>query len=272
MRTLYSVFLSGSLVLLILGSGNASAAGPADSGKPQAAEAAAGPNVIEPIPYFERYKPTFFLVGTPITKVQLSFKVEILDKIPFYFGYSQLMMWELFKSSAPFRDINYNPELFYRFKINSSRIKTLDFGVEHESNGKGDPESRSWNRAYARYYEQKSWKDRSIFWSIKAWVPTGMDDDESRALPKRRGLYEFQIGINDFFGKVFAVNELFLRVYGGGSSRLNPFQGGQELTYREKEGSHIFLLPLYVQIFHGYGENMLDAGVKRWGFRAGVGF
>jgi outer membrane phospholipase A len=165
------------------------------------------------------------------------------------------------------RDVNYNPDIFYR-------MGRLDVGVlEHESNGRGGYESRSWNQSYLRYSTQYSLREDSrVWWSAKASAPYGMSDEPSRDIPKRRGIWEFQIGINNLFDKIFEVNELVLRLYGGGASRLNPLQGGQELTYREKISERKLLLPLYVQIFHGYGENLLDATEKRWGFRAGVGF
>jgi outer membrane phospholipase A len=229
----------------------------------------------EPIRFFERYQPSFFLLGKPITKVQISFKVQILRRVPLFFGYTQLMMWDLFAPSAPFRDLNFNPELFYRLKLGEAgdRRNDLDLGVfDHESNGKDGPASRSWNRAYLRYTSTRLLPERGLWWSLKLAVPYGMNDEDSKQLPKRRGIWELRIGASDLFKTLFEVNEVVLRLYGGGGSRVNPLQGGQELTYREKSSSRKLLLPLYLQIFHGYGENLLDADEKRWGFRAGVGF
>ncbi len=233
-----------------------------------------GTSEHEPIRYFERYKPSFFLLGKPITKVQISFKVQILREIPLYFAYSQLMMWDLFKNSAPFRDLNYNPEIFYRLRLGGPPESTryLDLGLfEHESNGLGGPDSRGWNRSSIRYTSTRLLPSRGVWWSVKLQLPYDMPEPESKRLPQRRGLWEAQISASDLFN-MFDVNELILRVWGGGASRVNPFQGGQELTYREKDSSRIVLLPLYLQIFHGYGENLLDAEDNRWGLRAGVGF
>lgn len=239
----------------------------------QAADAApAKDNNPDPIPFFEKYKPSFFLLGKPDTKVQVSFKTPILDKLPLYIGYSQLMMWDLFHESAPFRDINYNPELFYRMSFHGDLPTQVDFGYEHESNGKDGPDSRSWNRAYVRYEQNRSWQDRKLWWSFKVWLPNGMGDPASRLLPEQRGQWEIQVGASDVFGTIFSVNELILRIYGGGSTRSNPLQGGQELTYRETSRRQILLLPLYIQLFHGYGENLLDAGDRHWGLRGGFGF
>lgn len=231
----------------------------------------------EPIPYLERYQPSFFLLGKPRTKVQISFKVQAIDQIPFYFGYTQLMMWELFHESAPFRDINYTPEVFYRVVFDGSRPTYVDFSpFEHESNGKGGVESRAWHRTYVRVFRSRESStgplDRRVSWSAKLWLPYGMEDPESKKIPRYRGLWEIQLSVSELFGNLFAVSELTFRLYSGGRSRVNPLQGGQELTYREKGSTRKFLLPFYFQIFHGYGENLLDAADRHWGFRAGVGF
>jgi len=103
---------------------------------------------------FSEYKPTYFITGHPDTKVQLSFKAYIVRAMPLYFAYSQLMMWDLFtKRSSPFRDINFNPEVFYRLNLNDQpSFQWLDFGIyEHESNGKDGGDSRAWDRIYLRY-------------------------------------------------------------------------------------------------------------------------
>ena len=241
---------------------------------PSAAPATEIANEHEPIKFFERYLPSFFLLGHPNTKVQISFKVHVVRDIPVYFGYTQLMMWDLFKDSAPFRDINYSPDAFYRirFDATSGANRNLDLGVRHESNGVAGDISRSWNRVFARYTSTQMLPTRGFWWSGQLWIPYGMHDPESKLLPERRGIWQAELGLTDLFRQFFEVNELILRVYGGGHSRINPVYGGQELTYREKRTSRAFLLPLYFQIFHGYGENLLDADEERWGFRAGIGF
>lgn len=226
----------------------------------------------EPIPYFERYKPTFFLIGKPFTKAQVSFQIQVIRQIPLNLAYTELFMWDLFRPSSPFRDLNYNPEVYYRIDLSKEEGRTLDIGIiDHESNGKAGPESRSWNRTYVRYSQGMMGKDRKWSWTLKAWVPYTIDDPTGDLL-EHRGVWEFQIAGSSLLQSLFEVNELVLRIYAGGKSRLDPTRGGQELTYREKESSRAFLLPLYFQIFHGYGENQLDAGDNRWGLRAGIGF
>src|SRR5271156_48142 len=94
-----------------------------------------------------QYKPIYFLMGNPYTKIELSFKTQIVSNVPIYFGYTQLMLWDLFIPSPYFYDLNYNPLVWYRFNINESSQQLVDFiPFEHESNGKGGTLERSWNR------------------------------------------------------------------------------------------------------------------------------
>jgi hypothetical protein len=90
------------------------------------------------------YKSNFFLFLTHDAREQ-----EAL-----YFGYTQKSFWQVYdkENSSPFRENNYNPELFldYRDSLLKETPFGLVFGLEHESNGQSDPLSRSWNRAYFR--------------------------------------------------------------------------------------------------------------------------
>ena len=75
----------------------------------------------------------------------------------FYFAYTQISFWQAYDdyNSAPFRETNYNPEIFYRMNPYEFKQGELgsDIGFEHESNGQTVPKSRSWNLIYvAPYY------------------------------------------------------------------------------------------------------------------------
>src|SRR3954470_3679626 len=82
------------------------------------------------------YKPVYFLFGNPYAKIQVSFKAQMVEKLPFYFGYIQLMMWNLFTSDPFFYDVNYNPMMWYRWTLNKDNERWIDLiPEEHESNG-----------------------------------------------------------------------------------------------------------------------------------------
>lgn len=216
------------------------------------------------------YKPTYGLVGKNDGKIQLSFKARPAAGVPLYFGYTQLMMWDIYKSSAPMRDVNYNPEIFYRLPLGDEEsARWLDLGpFEHESNGFDGDRSRSWNRSYARFSDSAQLGDRQLQWSLKLQIPYSCDN--SCAL--YRGIAEGTVSLNNLFGSALGQNDVILRVYPGGKGYVNFGQGGQELTFRIRPG-HGSITPLFVvQLFHGYGENELDQTKNVLALRGGIGF
>ena len=113
------------------------------------------------------YEPMYFAVGKNgdwNAKFQISFKYRIvmpadpssralLDNM--YFSYSQRSFWNLSQKSHPFEDSSYMPSLFYYtpdLGISSGWYDKLglEAGFRHESNGKGDPGSRSMNSVFVR--------------------------------------------------------------------------------------------------------------------------
>lgn len=230
----------------------------------------------------EPYKPTYFLFGRPDSKVQFSAKLRFVPTLPLYFGYTQLMKWELFFASAPIRDVNFNPELFYRWYLrpkasrndeNPEPPEWVDWGLyEHESNGRDGAESRAWDRASVRYV--RGWRigERAqLVASIKLNVPIRIDVTTPRFL-WYRGLFEGEVAWIHFLSETFEESELRLRFFTAGSTYVEPFAGGQELTLRFKPRSSSFLPTFYAQLFHGYGENLLDYDRERLAFRLGLGF
>jgi outer membrane phospholipase A len=229
---------------------------------------------IEPtLVYLSAYKPTYFIFGRPDTKIQFSAKSQIIRSVDLFFGYSQLMIWEILEPSAPFRDLNYNPDIFYRWSLGSKESgQWLDFGIyEHESNGQAGSASRSWDRAYLRYqFKTDLGSNAQIQWGFKIWLPYGLSDNPD--LPQYRGIWEINIDFSQFLGPSFEASNIFLRLYPGGASYINPLRGGQEVTFRIKSRWRPLLLPWVAQIFHGYGEDLLNYQDEHWGFRIGLGF
>jgi len=225
------------------------------------------------------YRPSYVVFGKPEQKLQLSLKAQVIQNAGFYVAYTQIMFWELFKKkSAPFADINFNPEAFYRFRLGSvedkEEIRWIDIGYEHESNGRDGADSRSWDRAFILFSAESliGKKDTRLQWSVKAWVPIDRDDT-NRDIYRYRGLWEANATVIDLFGPFFDRNDLTLRFYGGGKSGLDPLKGGQELTFRFNKWPDRKALPMLVlQAFNGYGDGLAFYNQKRVGLRAGFGF
>jgi phospholipase A1 len=219
-----------------------------------------------------KYKPIYFLSGTPYTKIQLSFKVQLIPSMPVYFAYNQLMLWDLFRSSPYFYDLNYNPLIFYRLKIDHKESQWVDFiPLEHESNGKGEMLERAWDRVAVAYHFESLIGDSSLLWDFKAWLPIRYNSG-NQDITHYRGYGEVSVIWSRFLGGKEDPTDLIFRIYPGGSSGLNPLQGGQELTFRTKSVIQSFIPQWMVQLFHGYGEYLLDYNQSHWGLRVGLGF
>lgn len=137
-------------------------------------------------------QPNYLLLGKPETKIQFSFKAKVMPNVPIFLAYSQRIFWDLFEESSPFIDINYHPSTFYRIKLGPSQQSTLDLiAYEHESNGKGDSDSRSWDRAGVRVLFGR--------WMVRGWVPFNYDP-KNRDLAEYRGIYEASYTIQNVFG------------------------------------------------------------------------
>ncbi|MDO8351727.1 MAG: phospholipase A [Gallionella sp.] len=94
-------------------------------------------------------------------------------------AYTQQSSWQVFntRNSSPFRESNYEPELIAAFATgNETGLKLLNLGLGHQSNGRGNPESRSWNRVYA----QGGWEWDNTSLLARAWrriLENAMKDD-----------------------------------------------------------------------------------------------
>ncbi len=91
-------------------------------------------------------------------KFQISLKTKALDDIfgnngDLWLGYTQSSRWQVYNGneSRPFRETNYEPEVSLIFRTNyelfSLNGHLLGVTLNHQSNGRSDPLSRSWNRA-----------------------------------------------------------------------------------------------------------------------------
>lgn len=188
-------------------------------------------------------------------KFQLSIRQRILDT-HLYFAYTQKSFWRVWdqEDSRPFRETNHNPEIFYRWERDRFRPGwlALAVGAEHESNGAREPTSRSWNRLYLQ-----SEVEAGRFWCrLKLWYRLS---EEVKRFPEDPAGDE-NPDIEDFLGN--------------GEIRLGcDFRGGQKASlmgrYNPGTGKGAlqvdFSLPspsrnayLYLQLFTGYGESLID--------------
>lgn len=91
-------------------------------------------------------------------KFQISLKTKAVENLfgdngDVWVGYTQSSRWQVYNEdeSRPFRETNYEPEASLMFRTNYEilGLNARLFGItlNHQSNGRSDPLSRSWNRA-----------------------------------------------------------------------------------------------------------------------------
>lgn len=99
---------------------------------------------------------------TPVeAKLQISLRAKIVENLflpgaDLWAAYTQHSLWQLWDSgdSSPFRSTDYQPELIYVIPVPEKigtlpmgwNLRMLQLGFAHQSNGQSDPLSRSWNR------------------------------------------------------------------------------------------------------------------------------
>jgi phospholipase A1 len=187
-------------------------------------------------------------------KLQLSFKARLAatddHRWGLWFAYTQQSHWQVYAGdiSRPFRETNYMPELFASFRpgkeLGGYRFNLLNVGYNHQSNGRSDPISRSWDRLFV-----EAGVERGSFALIgRAWVrieESDSDDDNP--------------DIVDYLGRgqltaLYRWRDNTFTLMGRGNVATG--RGAAEFTWTSRP----VLGPLRVhfQLFSGYGESLID--------------
>lgn len=194
-------------------------------------------------------------------KFQLSFKTKIAENLfgdngDLWGAYTQTSRWQMYNSDAsrPFRETNYEPELMLvfrnRYQLLGWNGRMTGLSLNHQSNGRSDPRSRSWNRVIASIgLDRENWAlELRPWWQVPEKASRSDNPD-----------------IADYIGR--------------GDARLTFRHGAHEISalarhsLRRGERSHGALqldwgFPLdpplrgHVQIFSGYGESLIDYNHK----------
>ncbi len=234
--------------------------------------------------YFSTHQPMYFLMGAkePAAKFQFSFKYRLLgdEREPgpataplrgLYFGYTQRSLWDVTAASSPFLDTSYMPELMFESLARDQRsagpvsFHWLGFqaAVQHESNGKSDPDSRSLNLLYVR--PMLAFGRRDGWWlvfapKIFAYVG-GLSDNPDLARYRGYGEYSLILTKND---------SLAVTLTGRIGDRGDRGSLQVDVTYPLRMKFGDFATFVMVQYFDGYGESLLDYQKKSSALRVGV--
>ena len=185
-----------------------------------------------------------------------------IRKDSLWFAYTQQSTWQLFNGaiSRPFRTTDHEPELMYvyptDFKLPGGwRWRYTGLGIVHQSNGQSLPLSRSWNRVYLMGGAELD--DRfSITGRIWKRLSENPEKDDTPDIADYVGRAEitgrWNLDRNNTLGITVRNN---LRDSGRGSVRLEWMKAIGDPTKSN--------LRFHTQLFHGYGDTLVDYNRKR---------
>ncbi|MFN7645806.1 MAG: phospholipase A [Burkholderiales bacterium] len=209
-----------------------------------------------------------------LSSVEAAFQISLKSKIwetvggsnlDVWLGYTQKSHWQVYtpQLSRPFRETNYEPEVFGIWGIDQPlflgwRARFLGLGFTHQSNGRSEPLSRSWNRVIAQAgFENGDWSVLARPWwriseraevddnpGIENWIGRG-----ELVVTRRAGAHHVSLQMRH-------------SLRGGDASR-----GSVMLDWAFPLSSY---LKGHVQLFSGYGESLIDYNYRQT--TVGLGF
>ncbi|MCL5049815.1 MAG: phospholipase A [Firmicutes bacterium] len=190
-------------------------------------------------------------------KLQFSFKYPLSTELfgsrhSLWVAYTQQSFWQAYNSDAsrPFRETNYEPEVFVTFDVADASLfgidpKLINLSLNHQSNGRSEPTSRSWNRVTAVFVFEHD----NLAFSIRPWwrIPESSDEDDNPSIRRYLGYGDLQF--------VYSWDHFSVDVMLRNNLRTSDNKGALQVG---------FTFPLwnrfrgYVQYFNGYGESLVD--------------
>lgn len=232
-------------------------------------------NQFDSQPSFSIYKDNYFVVGTELfkkptkynsdAKFQISIRQRLTNstlpfKTYFFLTYTQRAFWDIFQESFPFRDLNFNPTLgLGRALVRDNRlIGLISMQFEHESNGKSEEESRSWNKV--SFSTSLIMNDN---WNMEAkvWIPI-VDGENNRNIVKYAGWGYFAANYSSPKQK---YNMSCMVVKRGGFNLNANVVLDFSIRLFSDDNQYLF-----VQYYNGYGESLLDYNQYRQRIRVGI--
>ncbi len=190
-------------------------------------------------------------------KFQISLKTKLWQGVfgddgDLWLGYTQSSRWQVYnqEQSRPFRETDYQPELALVFGTHYELLgwdgRLLGIGVTHQSNGRADPLSRSWNRIIGDIgFERDGWTVMLRPW----WrIPERRGNDDNPDISDYMGRGDIQI-VHEWNGQEFGM--MLRHSFRGGSHS----HGAVRLSWSFPMAGN---LRGYMELFKGYGESLID--------------
>jgi len=214
-------------------------------------------------------------------KFQISLKTEVMNNIPLirdlpyvtssriWAAYSQQSNWQVFdsKASRPLRENNYEPEIMLSLgidnQVNGEKKhyipRMLNLGLVHQSNGRSNPTSRSWNRLYL----ESGWElTDNVSLMVRPWWRIPESEDDNPDIEKYLGYGDMAIRWEDDARKNAAT--LTLR-----NNLRSDNKGYAQLDLQRQVLNNPYL-KLHLMASTGYGASLLDYNYDQTIFGVGI--
>lgn len=225
------------------------------------------------------HEDNYFVSGKDDVLFKMSIKYNLI--YPFssglYFAYTETAFWNIYDKSSPFREFNHNPEIFYMVEENNnlfgdsdlSFIDYITFGLyEHKSNGRDDIYSRSLDRSYIEVQcSTGNYYNIGLRLKVFAYYDSLRGNED---LPRYVGYTE-----SELFLKVNSKNtdELLLyKIYIKGAPSSDFRKGWIDIGFVSPIISAHLQPRIFINIFHGYGESLVDYNKRITNIRCGLMF
>lgn len=201
---------------------------------------------------------------------QVSFKARLWESRDHFYatwlGYTQQSHWQVLNGaqSRPFRESDYQPEMMFVVQPDMPlragfRWQLLNIGLVHQSNGRSDPASRSWNRAYAQFgVENDHVAGGKLAILVRPWIRLHerADRDDNPDITDYLGYGDVAV--------LWRHGKQTLTFTG----RINP-RTGKGAAQVEWSREAIPPFRFYVRAFSGYGESLIDYNFRQTVIGAG---
>ncbi|MCD7972178.1 MAG: phospholipase A [Candidatus Azobacteroides sp.] len=214
------------------------------------------------LPAFGIFRDNFIVTGIslnhPIKRntADALFQISIRHRatkshLPFnsflFITYTQKSFWNIYEESMPFYDTNYNPGIGVgKYLIHNNILRGAAFiQIEHESNGRDELDSRSWNMIS---FSSKYFFNPYINFGLRAWIPI-VDGGNNRNLVSYKGLGTISIDCMTTDRKWWITGE------------LNPRKGWGNINtmvtagFKASRNSNQYF---YARFYNGKGDCLLD--------------
>ena len=219
-------------------------------------------------------------------KFQLSFKAELYapnqatEDFPLFakalpcttpriwFAFTQQSNWQIFNGaeSRPFRESNYEPEVIFSCGFAREDVAELyNLGISHQSNGRSEPDSRSWWRAYLQYGRGKG--DEALL--ARMWSIIGRDKltDDNPDITEHLGRFDlvWRSELKPGPGPGYPLQVLLRH-----NLKANPSREFVQLDLGLMSFGNSNTARLHLQLTSGFGESLIDYNHRQT--TLGIGF